>query len=42
MEMLRLIDVDPKKRVVTPLPTIGRFAIGTLHDDAIPMKETTP
>src|SRR5436853_1193847 len=34
MEMLWLIDVDPKKRVVTPLPTIGRFAIGTLHDDA--------
>jgi uncharacterized protein (TIGR02678 family) len=42
MEMLRLIDVDPKKRVVTPLPTIGRFAVGTLRDDASPMKESTP
>jgi len=28
MEMLRLIDVDPKNHVVTPLPAIGRFAVG--------------
>jgi len=42
MEMLRLIDVDPKNHVVTSLPAIGRFAVGTPHDDASPMRERTP
>jgi len=42
MEMLRLIDVDPKNHVVTPLPAIGRFAVGTPHADASPMRERTP
>jgi uncharacterized protein (TIGR02678 family) len=42
MEMLRLIDVDPKNDVVTPLPAIGRFAVGTPHDDASSMRGRTP
>jgi len=42
MEMLRLIDVDPKNQVVTPLPAIGRFAVGTPHDDGSPMRERIP
>jgi uncharacterized protein (TIGR02678 family) len=42
MEMLRLIDVDPKNDVVTPLPAIGRFAVGTPHDEASPMRGRTP
>ena len=42
LEMLRLIDVDPKNDVVTPLPAIGRFAVGTPRDEASPMRGRTP
>ena len=42
MEMLRLIDVDPNKQAVTPLPAVGRFAVGTLRDEASPTRESTP
>ena len=41
MEMLRLVDLDLKKRVVTPLPAIGRFAVGTVRDETSARGEST-
>jgi uncharacterized protein (TIGR02678 family) len=42
MEMLRLIDLDHQKQAVTPLPAVGRFAVGTLRDQVSSMGEMTP
>jgi uncharacterized protein (TIGR02678 family) len=39
LEMLRLIAPDRKAQTVTPLPAIGRFAIGPVRDEAIPPNE---
>jgi len=40
LEMLRLIRLDRKARTVTPLPAIGRFAIGgALDEEAVPANE---
>ena len=39
LEMLRLIELDRKVQTVTPLPAIGRFAIGTVRDEAVPANE---
>jgi hypothetical protein len=39
MEMLRLIELDRKAQTVTPLPAIGRFAVGRVQEEAISAKE---
>ena len=39
MEMLRLIELDRKAQTVTPLPAIGRFAVGTFREDTTSAKE---
>jgi uncharacterized protein (TIGR02678 family) len=39
MEMLRLIELDRKAQTVTPLPAIGRFAVGSVPEEAISAKE---